>query len=221
MAPRGCRFVAGVFLPRNEVHFVERLKQLERDGVSARYPVLDLALSFLGPKRRRLAVDVGAHVGLWSRWLVQDFGTVHAFEPVEEFAGLFCLNVAARAGCDHWLHREALGEVPAHISMRIYPEDTGRSHVDGPGQVRQLPLDSYGLEQVDLIKIDVEGYELAVLKGARNTIQRNRPIIILEQRGNEIDRYNWPEGEALRFLTTLGMIELGEIHYDKILGWPC
>ena len=47
-------------------------------------------------------------------------------------------------------------------------------------QVPQLTLDSYNFTDVDIIKIDVEGYELQVLEGALNTIAQNRPIVQIE-----------------------------------------
>src|SRR5690606_11886840 len=58
-------------------------------------------------------------------------------------------------------------------------------HTEVP--VRIAPLDSRGLDEVDFIKIDVEGHELAVLRGASKTIEENRPVILVEVK---------PENEA-------------------------
>lgn len=54
--------------------------------------------------------------------------------------------------------------------------NTGYQRVSVP----QKTLDSYNFENVDIIKIDVEGYELEVLKGASQTIANNRPIVQVE-----------------------------------------
>ena len=65
-------------------------------------------------------------------------------------------------------------------------------------------MDSFGFKDVDFIKIDVEGHELRVLKGAIETISTHRPTIILE----ENDRIEgWGKGkkfDAMDFLKTLG-----------------
>jgi len=61
-------------------------------------------------------------------------------------------------------------------SGRPVKTNTGYQRVSVP----QLTLDSYGFTDVDIIKIDVEGYELQVLEGAVQTIANNRPIVQIE-----------------------------------------
>lgn len=69
----------------------------------------------------------------------------------------------------------------------------------GPGDVPVRTLDSYGFTDVAVIKIDVENMELAVLRGAMETIQRERPVIYAEA---------WEKGDYLEthraFLEPLG-----------------
>lgn len=91
----------------------------------------------------------------------------------------------------------ALGPVPGTVEMHIKKNDghnrvsndgyktvTGRAVKVNTGYQRvsvpQLTLDSYNFTDVDIIKIDVEGYELNVLEGASNTIANNRPIVQVE-----------------------------------------
>jgi hypothetical protein len=52
-------------------------------------------------------------------------------------------------------------------------------------------LDSYGFDRVDWIKIDVEGFEMQVLEGGRNTIQQNRPWLLLERNGQDELHRQW------------------------------
>jgi FkbM family methyltransferase len=91
----------------------------------------------------------------------------------------------------------ALGPVAGSVEMHIKKND-GHNRVSNDGystptgktvkantgyqrvSVPQHTLDSYHFENVDIIKIDVEGYELEVLKGADQTIANNRPIVQVE-----------------------------------------
>src|SRR5262249_27695046 len=56
-------------------------------------------------------------------------------------------------------------------------EDTENGHFD---KAKMIALDQLNLNNVSLIKIDVEGYEMEVLKGAMETIKRNKPVLIVE-----------------------------------------
>jgi len=71
-----------------------------------------------------------------------------------------------------------------HVANEDYATVTGRPRKKNTSDKRveseQRTLDSYRFNDVDVIKIDVEGYELFVLEGASETIERNRPIVQIE-----------------------------------------
>ena len=80
-----------------------------------------------------------------------------------------------------------LGDQPGMARFHSYPDrfNIGRARVDqeGPESIRLSSIDEdlTGIDgQVSLMKIDVEGYELAVLNGAQRTLERHRPAIVLE-----------------------------------------
>ena len=131
-----------------------------------------------------VAVDAGAHVGNHSLWLAAVCGMrVHAFEPAPANATRLLDNVLANPGLPVTVHRVALGAAPGHATMIGTPDDIdwGRSPVAyGHGPVDVAALDSYDLDDVAIVKIDVEGNEPAVLDGALRTLARCRPVVWAE-----------------------------------------
>ena len=236
-APEGAKLVGGVWLPATEEHFVEMMgPEAKRHRVvdgrwTYQYHKIERAMAAQPEGRRRVCLDIGAHVGLWAMWLVKVFWRVHSFEPVPGFADIYPHNVdMARTR----LHRVALGERRGEVTISIPLDMTGNAHVaipgrdpdrrDGHGEVAQVSgvpmvtLDSLGFDKVDFIKIDVEGYELPVVMGGRRTIEACRPNIVIEQKGN--DRfYGDPPRAALAFLEGLGMKRLDVWSGDHLLGW--
>jgi hypothetical protein len=78
-------------------------------------------------------------------------------------------------------------------------------------------LDSFNLNDVDLIKIDCEGYELFVIQGGIETIKRCRPAIIVEQKPGHGEAYGLSDTEAVSFLKDMGYKLVKEMAGDYIL----
>lgn len=180
----------------------------------------DRALSYC--RRRRVALDVGANIGLWSWLIARDFEQLHAFEPVPAYAACWRENVK---GMRVHLHQLALGEKADTANMIcMTPGSCGDTtiQVGQAGevvgeQVEIRTLDSYRFNEVDLIKCDNEGYEVFVMRGAVQTIQRCRPTIIVEQKPGHGKTFGLPDDAAVRFLETLGMQVQEVISGDYIL----
>lgn len=143
-----------------------------------------------------VAVDVGANLGSVTLPMARAVGTggqVFAFEPQRALFGLLCLTVnlnglsqvrpvqaglAERAG----LMFAPLAEAVSGVNQGAVALSSGVEFgSDDP--VAVLPLDALELSRCKVIKIDVEGMELAVLRGAAATIARCRPILYLEAHG--------------------------------------
>jgi FkbM family methyltransferase len=234
--PGNARLVGGVWLPDTEEHFEEMMLRNKRmrvvDGKHTyQYHKIEAAMRFQPIDRRRVCLDIGAHVGLWAMWLTKWFDVVHSFEPVPWFANIYPYNVNMEKAR---LYPVALGDRADEVSISVPEDMTGNSHIaipgrvpdrrDGHGDVRQcdsvsmIPLDSLEFADVDFIKIDVEGYELQVVQGAVETIKRWSPNIVIEQKGNE-QAYGQPRDAACSFLRGLGMRDLQVISGDHIMGW--
>jgi FkbM family methyltransferase len=222
--PERAQLVGGIWLPEEETHLVEMMlhdprASVFRDG-KATYQIhkIDACLARLPPTRRRVCVDIGGHVGLWAMWLAPAFREVHAFEPAPRHAELFRHNVP---NSNVTLHEVALGDGPGVCEVQWFGESSGSTFVrPGTGDVEVRSLDSYELNDVDFIKLDVEGFELQVVEGARATLLRNRPMVCVEQKDRETRNYGAPAKGALTFLLGLGMRQRLEIQGDYILDWP-
>ena len=160
------------------------------------------------------AIDVGAHVGLWSYNLAHAFGQVHAFEPVQAHRECFARNVQMS---NVTLHPFALGDHEGSVSIRTEPTSSGDSRVDGPGEIPMHTLDSLRIESAGLLKIDAEGFELFILRGAEETLARCRPVVIVEQKRGHASRYGLGDRDAIPFLQSLGYRLVREISGDFIL----
>ena len=72
---------------------------------------------------------------------------------------------------------------------------------------------------MDLIKIDVEGFEKFVLEGARKTLQRCKPVVVIEQKPHA-ERYAVGRYDAVTWLQRMGAQVLTRVVDDFILAWP-
>lgn len=131
---------------------------------------------------QRVIVDAGANIGNHSLYWAafQSPEAIHAFEPLEENCRLFERNLAAYPNVQ--LHRIALSDRAGALRMKPIMGNLGISAVaeGGPVEVQAAALDSFVLERVTLIKVDVEGWEDRVLIGARETIARCHPLVLVE-----------------------------------------
>lgn len=148
-------------------------------------------LDRLVPAGCRNAVDAGANIGLYTLNLAKLCRTVYAFEINPGVTG-HLRNAAlpnvelAHTGLSSSERGVVLyvplwrGKMPLEGWASLTPGNSPDTdvHVEIPGHVRTL--DSYGLVEVDFMKIDVEGHEIEVLKGAQATLSRCRPRILAE-----------------------------------------
>jgi FkbM family methyltransferase len=215
----------GVWLPDGEKHFPEWMtKNGEIVDGKGTYQIKKLRAALEHCKDFRVAVDVGGHVGLWAMQLVKSFDFVHVFEPVAVFRNCLHENMAdVRFDC-YKCYPFALGETTGLVAMKI-PElagglDTGGTHVGGDGDIEMRPLDEFGFQCVDFLKIDVEGGELGVVRGAEDTIRRNRPTMIVEQKPHKLGPNFGLQGTpAVDLLVSWGATLRKAMGGDFIMSW--
>lgn len=209
----------GIFLPDYDTHFERMLdKSLQKHKcVRYQWTVRDYAIDLL--KSKRQAIDIGANVGLWTMELVDNFDHVHSFEPVPDFAS--CLHKNTKTN-NYTLYPVALGNKETMIDMIITPGNTGHSHIDpdsvGSGLVPMHTLDSFNFNNIDLIKVDCEGYEVPILHGAKQTLLRNKPIVIVEQQDHEYQQ-DMKDLPAVQLLEDWGMKRITNFNKDWVMSW--
>lgn len=148
-------------------------------------------------------LDIGANIGIYSMvfsHLSGDPANVHAFEPVNHIRSRLLANAKLNGFSSLQVNDCALGEQEEAIEMYQVKEGVFRGgtssfleneNVQAMGSdkfdkkpVQVIKLDRYchdkNLSSVDFIKIDVEGFELNVLKGGLETIRSYRPYILME-----------------------------------------
>jgi FkbM family methyltransferase len=203
--------IKGVWLTDGEEHLVPFL-----DKGEGTYQLTTLDRAVKKVRSRGLVIDIGAHVGLWSMHLAKQFERVVGFEPVPVHRECFALNVPDK---NVTLHPFALGEEEKTVTLDWNPANTGHTHVgQGTLSVPMKRLDAMNLKNVDLIKIDCEGYEVFVLRGAKELLLRDKPIICIEQKPHGY--YNLEQLAGVRYLESLGATVIDRVRDDYIMGWP-
>lgn len=178
------------------------------DGVGQKYVhslkhVKSIEWAIARCSQRRTAVQAGGNIGLWPRRLAASFRLVISFEPDAISRECLALNVPANVV----VRSEALGD--AQRACDIERASLGSHRVVDGQQVPVTTVDALGLTDLDLLQLDVEGYEWHALSGAFATIHRCRPIIQVELRGFT-DRYGKSDADVDALLTGLNYRRVSE-----------
>ena len=133
----------------------------------------DAALRYV--KSWRVCLDIGSNIGQWTRPLAERFDSVVCFEPNANFRECFTKNIVDN-NVIVW---------PYGLSDKSHKADQDFNSTvlkEGNGHIECRTLDSFKLTNVDLVKIDVDGYEVPLLNGAKETLDRNNPVINIEMK---------------------------------------
>lgn len=164
-------------LPPEDTHF--------KDPNTYQQKHYDTALRHV--KSRGVAVDVGAHVGIHTCRLANDFDTVYAIEPINyeylientkhlDNVRCICAGCSNRPG-------KMYAKNPAEHNSGAWELTTTTTKYS----VDVITIDSLNLTGCDLIKIDTQGLEQQVIEGAKHTIEKFNPVIWIEDKGTLIE----------------------------------
>lgn len=219
--------VNGIWLPEDD-HLSGMIRSGPIIGGKGTYQFHKFVGAMPHVTRFRHAVDVGGHVGTWSRVMAMWFGRLTAFEPLDFHRECFVKNVPFDGPCKVSLIDCALGTEVGFVRFNVPDKahSSGGSHVR-PGEPepsdkhtsRMVPLDTLKLAEVDFIKIDCEGYEKNVLLGGEKTIRECKPCVIVEQKPGHGQRFGFGERDAVELLVSWGAEPVWEYAGDFVLRW--
>jgi len=143
------------------------------DAGHGQQPQRDAALGYVN--QWRVCLDIGSNVGQWTRPLAKRFHSVICFEPNPNFRQCFKKNIA-ETNVVLW---------PYGLSNKEHQAQQDFNSTilnEGAGDIQCRTLDSFGLTNVDFVKIDVDGFEVPLLEGARDTLTKNNAVINIEMK---------------------------------------
>jgi len=170
--------------------------------------------------RRDTVIEVGAHVGSWTLGFSKLFQNVVGFEPQPRNRKFLNENIARAKADNIVIHPYAAVSSLTQefqISASGSTRNSGMAHLIPAGDANEvgIPIECVVLDHflgaviaeqgchIDAIKIDVEGMELDVLKGAEEIIHAHRPTILLEV-NRHCARYGISAEEVFDYMTDSG-----------------
>lgn len=164
---------------------------------------LRIAEKYLKPFRKYVpvggtVVDAGAmigdHTATYADWVGPE-GSVICFEPNPEAFECLKYNIGTEKAelCD-----QALSD-KYYFSSLVISDNAGASYLcDKLGAVQTIQLDGLKLNRLDFLKLDIEGFETRALRGARETIARLRPVMLIEVNEGALIRAGSSREELLK-----------------------
>jgi FkbM family methyltransferase len=170
---------------------------------------------------RLVMLDIGANYGFISLALQtnsNEHTKIVSFEPHPEIANALVQSIQSNNFKNIKVENAAIGNEDCDIELNLYGQTSNilKSNEVSKGKVtiKQIKLDNYLLAnniQPNFIKIDVDGYELNVLKGLSKTIEQYKPIMVIETNDDK---------EVLNFVAAMGyqILDLDLQEFEGIPG---
>lgn len=216
----------------------ELIRGNERDIRYARRDLAGLAEAIKRCRRLRVAVQAGGNVGVFPIFLARFFDTVLTYEPdpytfrvladnvlrckrANAYQGSvysYCMALGAASGQGTLARRRRDGQPATHAGVhhvQVAGELTATPDPELVG-ISLQPLDALGLAALDLLYLDIEGFELFALQGAERAIKRFRPVIGVEI-NKSLDTLEIAPSDIVSFIVgDLGYRACGTVNSDRL-----
>lgn len=164
--------------------------------------------------QRRTVFQAGGNCGVYIKRFAELFQTVYTCEP--DPTNFVCLTLNTRDKHNVFRYQAGIGNTREGISLDTFDNDAGAVHVAGKGNIPVLLIDDFNLQDVDLLALDIEGYEYNALLGAAKTLERWRPTLVVEWYQPWADRYGFTLEETERFLKQFGYEYVTTYETDRV-----
>lgn len=162
-----------------------------------------------------LVIQAGGNCGLYPKQYSKIFNNVVTIEPDSRNFFCLCENVKENNVVKY---QKALGDKHSYVKLNTNPRwnetNTGALKIAGGGEIEQITIDSLNLAP-SLIHLDIEGFEGFALLGAKDTITKHRPLIVLETNGSG-DEYGWPQEKIDELLYAWGYKIIQKWDHDTV-----
>lgn len=172
--------------------------------------------------------DIGANIGmitLHARFVVGAEGRVDCFEPNPECVEVIQEHLRINALENVFVHQYALADAPGALVLNLTSEHSGTATLAEVGSeaVRTMTVDvRVGDDELQeaprVIKIDVEGFELRVLKGLTRTLLAHKPFLLTELIDGQLARAGSSVTEVTSLLFDMGYAAFGVHSARKFLS---
>ena len=200
------KLVKGWWLPDDDTHFENYITDGGYQTIH-RTSILNYIKQFKSELNN--VIDVGSHVGFWSKEFTGVFKHVYAFEPMNEVRECYIKNIVKD---NYTLYPYGLGSVEKKVKIQYEPNESGNTFITPSGnrEIEVYPLDRFQFNKIDYIKIDAEGYEIEVCKGAVKLIERDKPFIHIEMKKKVMNKVGLTQNTIYDFFES--------INYKQVLA---
>jgi len=194
--------IDGVFYLRPNDAIAQHL--LRGDRWEAHFSTIAKALI----RKDSVCVDCGANFGYNSVVMgkLVDDGNLVCFEPQRVVYEQLRKNLDANNIVDYKSYCMCVGETSESVELNVVNYEAswvniGDTSIGSGGEKSEtIRIDDLNLDQLDFIKIDVQGYEMSVLRGAEKTISRFHPSIFVELEAHHLVRFGVSVADVIDFL---------------------
>jgi FkbM family methyltransferase len=164
-------------------------------------------------KKSKIGIDIGANIGITTMWMARHCEKVYSFEPDLDNIKRFNENIEVNNISNVELVQQAVsnenGVATFHLFDSYGHHSLDQNHIAKAKksvQVKTITLDQFceekGIQEIDVLKIDVEGLEYDVLQGSCKKLQSNAiKMIIFEHSPILLDKQGKSKSEVIDYLT--------------------